>query len=175
MDLLFKSLNHEGGDLVGHSSADCCIERVDELIFDGEADLGRRRRSGLLGERRQVPQRLERLEDGRRILGRAAVGRATATRLDRDAGDAAQAAGEGLVKAAPAHMQVGEGGPAATGRVWRGPLRDAGVRAVGHKGRIGIDVCDELVQGLLAVREGARRDEALGGASGEGDEGAARG
>lgn len=72
-------------------------------------------------------------------------------------------------------MQVGEGGPAAAGIVWRGPLCDLGVRAVGDKGGVGVDVCDELVERLVAVGEGSGGDEALGGCSGEGDEGAAGG
>lgn len=172
--LLFKGFNHESSDLVGDGSANRGIERVDELELDGELDLGRRR-CRLASDRRQVPERLESLEDGRCVLDRAAFSRAAAASLDGDARDTEQTAREGLVKAAPAHVQVGEGRPAAAGVVGRRPFGDARVRAVGHKGRVGIDVCNQLVEGLVAVGESPGGDEALGGGSGEGDEGAARG
>lgn len=78
---LLKGINHERSDLVGDSSANCGIERVDEFKLDGEPNLGRRRRR-LASDWRQVPEGLESLEYGRSIFRKAAASRAAAARLD---------------------------------------------------------------------------------------------
>lgn len=124
---LLKGLDHDAGDLVRDGGADGGVEGVGELEADDEVNLG----GGVvcvLTEGPQLPARDERGEDGAAAVGAAAAsasrggggrgGRSppggrlevgAADGLDGAVGAAAQAAGEGLLEAAPADAQVGLG------------------------------------------------------------------
>lgn len=78
-----------------------------------------------------------------------------------------------LVEAAPAHVEVGDGGIAAAGGVGLGPLGDAGEGAVWDEVAVRVDVGDEVVERLARVWEGPGRCQVLGVGAGEGDEAAA--
>lgn len=109
----------------------------------------------------ELPAGDEAPEDGGGVW--LAPAAAAAEGLDGDARDAGEAAGELLVEAAPADVEVRAGGPAAAarGRVGGGPVGDAGAGAVGHEGGVVVDVGDEGVEGVPGVGEDAGRGEGL--------------
>lgn len=147
---LFKCFNHESRNLVRDGGADSRIQGVGKYVFDAQVDLGGWRR--LRCERTQRPPRDEALEDRRRISRRRRTGWIAAHSLDRDAGHAVQTAGEFLVEATPADVQVGQSWPFAAGVISSRPLPDARFGAVRHKLRVRVHVGDELVELVLAIR-----------------------
>lgn len=107
---LLESLDHDAGDLFGNRSADGSVQRVSELEANNEVN-PRLVVGGVDGS--DLPLGDEALENGTTSIldlfpaGRGVQGVGTAQSLNALAGDAAQAAREGLFETTPTHTEVG--------------------------------------------------------------------
>lgn len=188
---LLEGGDHGASDLVRDGGADGGVERVGELEGDVEVDVGPRARGGAGTRGCECPACHEGAEDGAGSLtcgGRCSGARTrgvtalvpAAAGLDKAVRHAADRAGEGLVKPAPADAEVGlNRQPTVVGcrrrrccpgvrvRTWARPTGHAGGMAKGHEGGVGVDVGYEVEEPGLVVGQRAGSREGLSRRRGE--------